>query len=477
MLSFLSNALKPKATKNTLTRDEIISLLKTSPETLDSFEKYYKTEILSSSDTDTDNIFKINTKQASNLTAKSISNDSVVTNIIDRIVDELINQTSVFIYNGTKQSGQAIKKINNETKDITNPVTINEIHNLPIELRPQLTGSLMKADIPDQSGPFLLYTYNEMMKTNNTKKKQALYNSFRQGLDILDLDGITYEIIGTNPNSMGNWLPKLISANKNFFKIPKTVIAKVPITLLQLTRSDYSEITATTKEIINKWAIKTFNLKPTGNYFIKTGTYSSKFDFRNCHVHDPKEITELGEYLLYIHFAALQMASPLVKPHPIYGASTTNEWVVREFIPDKENNPVIYKGLPLHTEYRVFIDCDTDTILGINPYWDPDTMKKRFDEHRDDHDEHDAIAYRVHESTLMKRYNENKDLILTKVQELLPDLKLKGQWSLDIMQNGNEFWLIDMAIAENSTGYAKAVKELDRRPTTENWLPTIKKEH
>ena len=171
MLSFLSNALKPKATKNTLTRDEIISLLKTSPETLDSFEKYYKTEILSNSDTDTDNIFKINTKQASNLTAKSISNDSVVTNIIDRIVDELINQTTVFIYNGTKQSCQAIEKINNETKNITNPVTINEIHNLPTELRPQLTGSLMKADIPDQSGPFLLYTYNEMMKTNNTKKK------------------------------------------------------------------------------------------------------------------------------------------------------------------------------------------------------------------------------------------------------------------------------------------------------------------
>ena len=97
MLSFLSNALKPKATKNTLTRDEIISLLKTSPETLDSFEKYYKTEILSSSNTDTDNIFKINTKQASNLTAKSISNDSIVTDIIDRIVDELINQTTIFV--------------------------------------------------------------------------------------------------------------------------------------------------------------------------------------------------------------------------------------------------------------------------------------------------------------------------------------------------------------------------------------------
>lgn len=50
----------------------------------------------------------------------------------------------------------------------------------------------------------------------------------------------------------------------------------------------------------------------------------------------------------------------------IYGAATTNEWVVREFIKDKENNPCIYKGLPLHTEYRVFIDADTKEVLGIN---------------------------------------------------------------------------------------------------------------
>ena len=39
-------------------------------------------------------------------------------------------------------------------------------------------------------------------------------------------------------------------------------------------------------------------------YFIKTGTYSSKFDFRNARVSGPKEVRELGEYLLFIHFHA-----------------------------------------------------------------------------------------------------------------------------------------------------------------------------
>ena len=42
-------------------------------------------------------------------------------------------------------------------------------------------------------------------------------------------------------------------------------------------------------------------------------------------------------------------------------------------------------------------------------------MKKRFDEHRDGHDEHDAITYAIHEDTLMRRFNENKDMIVNRV--------------------------------------------------------------
>ena len=178
---------------------------------------------------------------------------------------------------------------------------------------------------------------------------------------------------------MGYWFPALIDAcsDQDFFKIPRTRVAKVPLPMLQLTRQDYAMLTPTTLKIVNDWAYQAFQLDKSKEYFIKTGTYSSKFDFRNAYVHSAKEVKELGEYLLYIHHQALQMASPLCHPC-IYGVSTTNEWVVREFIPDKENNPCIYKGLPLHTEYRVFVDCDTDKIIGISPYWEPETMKKRF---------------------------------------------------------------------------------------------------
>lgn len=223
---------------------------------------------------------------------------------------------------------------------------------------------------------------------------------------------------------------------------------------------------------VDEWAKKVFGLEADGDYFIKTGTYSSKFDFRNVRVHDPKEIDELGEYLLFIHFQALQMASPLCRPC-IYGVSTTNEWVVRRFISDMEMRPTIYNGLPLRTEYRVFVDCDTDTVLGIHPYWDPKVMKSKFDSASDPDSLHDAITYRAAEPELMRTYEANKDRVTALVAELLPNLDLAGQWSIDIMQDGDDLWLIDMALAENSAFYRETVPAALMRPSEEHWMPEL----
>lgn len=64
--------------------------------------------------------------------------------------------------------------------------------------------------------------------------------------------------------------------------------------------------------------------------------------------------------------------------------------------------------------------------------------------------QHDYVIYSAHEETLMSRYNKNKDKIIDEVVKLLPNCELKGQWSIDIMQNGKDFWLIDMARATES---------------------------
>lgn len=462
---------KKSESKVSMSKEDIAAFLQTSPEKLAQFESYYKTEILENNEPDIDNFFDINAKQAAAMNAgTTIEMTCEGAGLVDQIVAELVSMTRVYAYDG-ETAGFRKQKALPENYSM---MTLDDIREIPAELQPQLTGTLMKKDIAGDSSSALMFYLKSMRDAKDENTKRLMYHHFRQGLDILDLDPLTYAMIERNRNSMGNWLPQLVAANEKHgdFKIPKTTIARVPITLLQLTRQPYEGLTPTTKAIVDQWAMEVFGLNVNSKYFVKTGTYSSKFDFRNCCIRDPHEVTELGEYLLYIHYAALQMASPLSTPC-IYGASTTTEWVVREFIEDTENNPVIYKGLPLHTEYRVFIDCDTNEVLGCNPYWEPETMKKRFAENRDGHDTHDYIAYKAHEEVLMGRYELNKKAVTDAVKALLPDLDLTGQWSLDVMQNGDDFWLIDMATAETSAGYGKAVAVKDRRPMEENWLPVI----
>lgn len=79
----------------------------------------------------------------------------------------------------------------------------------------------------------------------HSQPAQSGYDHFRQGLDILDLDALPYAIIGTNRNSMGDWLPPMVEACRgtSCFRIPATVVARVPMPLLQLTRLEYHELT------------------------------------------------------------------------------------------------------------------------------------------------------------------------------------------------------------------------------------------
>ncbi|MGE4702661.1 hypothetical protein ACEWF3_11225, partial [Bifidobacterium breve] len=228
----------------------------------------------------------------------------------------------------------------------------------------------------------------------------------------------------------------------------------------------------------NRIALDATIIDPNESYFLKTGTYSSKYDYRNAHVDDPHEVAQIGEYLLYIQSQAVDMAGPLNEP-AMYGVSTTNEFVVREYIPDRLGLPTIYMGLPLRCEYRCFIDCDTKELLGIHPYWDPEVMNKRFRDAPDasnPHMRHDAVTYGMREPSLMREYEESKDTVAAHVRELLPGLDLAGQWSLDIMRDGDEYWLIDMAPAERSTFYGQAVPASKRRPMVENWIPELEGE-
>lgn len=431
-------------------RDSIAELLKVNPELLEKFENAYKPIL---DEVDEDNFFNVNSKQASAMNKDNkIDMGTEANSVVQNIVNELL-----------AESGLATQSLTITTQ--------KDLNKFPLELRPQLTGKLMRKDIHQVGYPIVLEFLKKWLETGDS----MAYNLFRQGLDIIDLDPVIYEIIGQNRNSMGYWLPELEKAADltKFFKYPKTKVVKVPLPLLQLTRLDYSSHTPTTLKIVNDFCMKAFELDVNKKYFIKTGTYSSKFDFRNALVQGEKEVQELGEYLLYIHFQALQMASPLSRP-TIYGVSTTNEWVVREFVEDVENLPTIYKGMPLRTEYRFFVDFETKEVLGVSPYWREDVMIRSFNmDPSDPHKKHDYVIYKMHEEKLYKKFNDNKENLEREISKLIKEMNLTGQWSLDVMQNGDEFYLIDMAEAASSALSDCVPKGLLKK-NEENWLPMFK---
>jgi len=470
-VNFLEKIFLPKR-KNvkSLSLGEAVKILKADPKFLDKFEEMYRKA--DSSENDSNNLFDINAKQAAEEKEGILSN-GCSQDIIDRIVDELLSQTVVWKFDGKRVNGTLDTKSLPETEV---KVLKEELLKISKDVRPQFTGTFVAKDMKESSSEIvylMLQKYMEAKAAGDEQKAASFYGMFRQGLDILDMDSGLYDMIGCNRNSMGYWLPQMIQPvlDRGFFKIPATTIIKVPLTLLQLTRLDYMSFNRATLDIVDAYCRKAFELSEDKDYFIKTRTYSSKFDFRNAHVCGAKEVRELGEYLLFIHWQALQMAAPTTIPHPIYGVSTTNEWVVREFIQDKENNPTIYKGLPLHTEYRIFVDFDIDMVLGIHAYWDAETMKKRFARNSNIHDRHDYVIYSIHEKELYRKYVSNKSLVVKEIEELLPDVNLSGQWSIDVMQNGDEFWIIDMAMASESAFYKETVAPKFRKKAEENWIP------
>ena len=161
-------------------KDEIAEMLKTTPNALEAFEKAYKA--VEDTDHDKDNLFAINSRQAASESRTGHFPERIdeeqLNKLINSIVDELIE-----IPKGNY--------LTDEKKLITN----EDIKAVPESLRPQLTGTLYKVDIDEPAYISLLEFYKKAITEENPKKAKIFYDHFRQGLDILDLDPITYQII------------------------------------------------------------------------------------------------------------------------------------------------------------------------------------------------------------------------------------------------------------------------------------------
>lgn len=279
--------------------------------------------------------------------------------------------------------------------------------------------------------------------TDDYKTKSRLLNIIYTGICVSDMSNNIYDFCSTNENNMSYWISPLVKAMtkvKSTLKVPRTQIIRLPHNLAQFMRLDYmSPIPQSYRDTFNKWVFDHFNLDLDKTYFIKLGNFSSKFEFRNCKV-TGEELKELGSYYHLIN----NNATTLV-------ASTSTELVVRDFIEDVENNPTIYHGMPLRSEFRFFIDCDTKEVIGGVPYWHPVAMERYLYHLKskgfmvDDYD-----SYVSNSDKLLKDFELYRSELEDKVKDILQNLDLEGQWSLDIMKNGDDFYIIDMAVMQNS---------------------------
>lgn len=271
--SMLGNLKKEK----TMTVEKAVSIFKNSEEQFDKFEKFYKENVLTEIP---DNYFEVNSRQASKWTVSEDLN--VDYKLAERIASELADGTHLIEVKNGIASERFLTFENTPIK------TVEELSEIDPERQIQFTKRFSKFDMPPSESFGALVTF---AKVN--------YGMFRGALETLDLSPSMYKILEKNKNSMGYWLPKV--AGISDFKIPDTRIVKVPLSLLQLGRVyDYESITPTTFEVINRFCQKVFDLELNGEYFIKNGVYSSKYDFRNAKITSPSEVFELGQYLLII---------------------------------------------------------------------------------------------------------------------------------------------------------------------------------
>ena len=258
-------------------------------------------------------------------------------------------------------------------------------------------------------------------------------------LSVSDLTDKLYDRFSQNPNSLYNWYPAVqhaLQKSSTELKSPDTKAMRLPIELAQFIRFEYQETSLADKELFNRFIFDQFELEDDKTYFIKTGTFSSKFQFANAKCSEPRE---MGEYFQVINNFAMEV-----------GAGQTVDLVVREYIEDVEDNPTIYNGMPLRTEFRVFVNCDTDEVLGVVPYWHPIVMKRALKAGLADSIQADYQTYLAHEDKLTDEFNEHLSRVRKEINAILPNLNLSGSYSIDVMKNGDDLYVIDLALMSES---------------------------
>lgn len=313
----------------------------------------------------------------------------------------------------------------------------------------------------------------------------SLHGLFHRTASISDLEPRLYHHCTENPNSIATWLPPVIkahaAADDPVLKIPATRIMRLDTELAQYLRLEFTDTNELSRTLLDHYLYTALNLNADSDYFLKTGVFSGKFQFANAHCTEPKEV---GQYLHVINNFAMTV-----------GGGESVDIAVRDYI-GNDTAPTVYNGMPLRCEYRVFVDFGDNTaaadaepfsyatlahqfadpsttssytprILGTTQYWHKRVIRQHFAQCADP-----AVAgysgaaladketFYNYEDTLDHEFVTHLPAVEHGINQLLPALRdqgFRGQWSIDVMVEGDSLYLIDMALMCESA----LVDELD----------------
>lgn len=243
-----------------------------------------------------------------------------------------------------------------------------------------------------------------------------------------------YNSIKNDHNNLSYWFPKIEKCKIN---VPKTVILPVPMDIMLCFFMERKTDMDTVYRWVQETVIPFLKEKDMqGLLFMKNGAFSNKFDFKDCIVASDNALM-LANSIININYTSL-----------MFDTSGNAELVFRERIStDYSKTPTIYNGMPLRNEYRIFYDFNNHKALYIVNYWDIDYCNASICRNATD-----KIVYEHVYPDLFDHYCKNKDCVFGHVSNILKDVHgLEGIWSVDVLEDeqGN-FWLIDMAIAQQS---------------------------
>lgn len=218
--------------------------------------------------------------------------------------------------------------------------------------------------------------------------------------------------------------------------IPKTLIIKIPVDIIRA----FAEYTEGGMNAVEAWFHTEVmpKLKEAGMdrrlLFVKNGAFSNKFRGNQTCL-----TTSTG---MLSNFISIQQTAEEI----FMGYDGMDELIVRERIMyDGTTTACIYHGLPLRPEYRVFYDFDVHEPIFVANYWDEAYVGKHLSAATD------KIIFRERAPYIRSRYEDYKEKVLHMVAEAMNHVtELSGPWSIDVMQADERFYLIDMAVAEES---------------------------